>query len=196
MSNLNKKLSKRLHLNHAYGQLIALIFVPIMVLACVGAALVLTEISNAAKAQQRHTATAILTRYEHVAQQLFYLLSQNPDRYTQARNILQYMFIEQHLQGASKGIGKEQPALLDQVLAPGDRIDADQFTLLDTVDDGGGGIPFGDYPLGARYGVVPLAADGKRQKRRRWGRRCGNSGVVSASGDQIHHDQQYAQSKP
>ncbi|EXF58629.1 response regulator [Acinetobacter sp. 1294596] len=100
MSNLNKKLSKRLHLNHAYGQLIALIFVPIMVLACVGAALVLTEISNAAKAQQRHTATAILTRYEHVAQQLFYLLSQNPDRYTQARNILQYMFIEQHLQGA------------------------------------------------------------------------------------------------
>lgn len=100
MSNLNKKLSKRLHLNHAYGQLIALIFVPIMVLACVGAALVLTEISNAAKAQQRHTATAILTRYEHVAQQLFYLLSQNPDRYTQARNILQYLFIEQHLQGA------------------------------------------------------------------------------------------------
>ncbi len=100
MSNLNKKLSKRLHLNHAYGQLIALIFVPIMVLACVGAALVLTETSNAAKAQQRHTATAILTRYEHVAQQLFYLLSQNPDRYTQARNILQSMFIEQHLQGA------------------------------------------------------------------------------------------------
>lgn len=100
MSNLNKKLSKRLHLNHAYGQLIALIFVPIMVLACVGAALVLTETSNAAKAQQRHTATVILTRYEHVAQQLFYLLSQNPDRYTQARNILQYMFIEQHLQGA------------------------------------------------------------------------------------------------
>ncbi len=100
MSNLNKKLSKRLHLNHAYGQLIALIFVPIMVLACVGAALVLTETSNAAKAQQRQTATAILTRYEHVAQQLFYLLSQNPDRYTQARNILQYMFIEQHLQGA------------------------------------------------------------------------------------------------
>ncbi|MDK8754621.1 GacS-like sensor histidine kinase [Acinetobacter radioresistens] len=100
MSNLNKKLSKRLHLNHAYGQLIALIFVPIMVLACVGAALVLTETSNAAKAQQRHTATAILTRYEHVAQQLFYLLSQNPDRYTEARNILQYMFIEQHLQGA------------------------------------------------------------------------------------------------
>ena len=39
MSNINKKLFKRLHLNHAYGQLIALIFVPIMVLACVGAAL-------------------------------------------------------------------------------------------------------------------------------------------------------------
>ena len=41
MSNINKKLFKRLHLNHAYGQLIALIFVPIAVLACVGAMLVI-----------------------------------------------------------------------------------------------------------------------------------------------------------
>jgi two-component system sensor histidine kinase BarA len=32
MSNFNKTLSKRLRLNHAYGQLIALIFVPIMIL--------------------------------------------------------------------------------------------------------------------------------------------------------------------
>ena len=29
MSNFNKTLSKRLRLNHAYGQLIALIFVPL-----------------------------------------------------------------------------------------------------------------------------------------------------------------------
>ena len=60
MSNINKKLFKRLHLNHAYGQLIALIFVPIAVLACVGAMLVMTETSNAAKAQQRQMALAIL----------------------------------------------------------------------------------------------------------------------------------------
>lgn len=53
MSTINKKLFKRLHLNHAYGQLIALIFVPITILACVGAMLVLTETSNAARAQQK-----------------------------------------------------------------------------------------------------------------------------------------------
>ncbi|WEH95693.1 hypothetical protein PYR90_05555 [Acinetobacter johnsonii] len=64
MSNINKKLFNRLHLNHAYGQLIALIFVPIMILACVGALLVITETSNAAKAQQRQMAIAILTRYQ------------------------------------------------------------------------------------------------------------------------------------
>ena len=59
MSNINKKLFNRLHLNHAYGQLIALIFVPIMILACVGALLVITETSNAAKAQQRQILKAI-----------------------------------------------------------------------------------------------------------------------------------------
>ena len=64
MSNINKKLFKRLDLNHAYGQLIALIFVPITILACVGAALVLTETSNAAKSQQKQMAIAILTRNE------------------------------------------------------------------------------------------------------------------------------------
>jgi hypothetical protein len=64
MSNINKKLFKRLHLNHAYGQLIALIFVPITILACVGAMLVITETSNAAKAQQKQMAVAILTRYQ------------------------------------------------------------------------------------------------------------------------------------
>ncbi len=42
MSNFNKTLSKRLRLNHAYGQLIALIFVPMMILTGVGAFLVLT----------------------------------------------------------------------------------------------------------------------------------------------------------
>ena len=78
MSNINKKLFKRLHLNHAYGQLIALIFVPIMVLACVGAALVLTETSDAAKAQQRQMAIAILTRFQTQAEQAITLLNYYP----------------------------------------------------------------------------------------------------------------------
>ena len=75
MSNINKKLFNRLHLNHAYGQLIALIFVPIMILACVGALLVITETSNAAKAQQRQMAIAILTRYQLDAEAAINLVS-------------------------------------------------------------------------------------------------------------------------
>ena len=70
MSNFNKKLFKRLKLNHAYGQLIALIFVPIMILACVGTALVLSETSAAAKSKQRFQAIAILSRYQYTAEQL------------------------------------------------------------------------------------------------------------------------------
>jgi two-component system, NarL family, sensor histidine kinase BarA len=78
MSNINKKLFKRLHLNHAYGQLIALIFVPIMVLACVGAVLVLSETSNAAKSQQKQLALAILTRNE-IAAETFISQLNSPD---------------------------------------------------------------------------------------------------------------------
>lgn len=70
MQNINKTLYKRLKLNHAYGQLIALIFVPIMVLACVGALLVLHETSHSAKAQQQYAAVAILSRYQHIAEVL------------------------------------------------------------------------------------------------------------------------------
>jgi len=70
MQNINKTLYKRLKLNHAYGQLIALIFVPIMVLACVGALLVLHETSHSAKAQQQSAAIAILSRYQHIAELL------------------------------------------------------------------------------------------------------------------------------
>ena len=81
MSNINKKLFKRLHLNHAYGQLIALIFVPIMVLACVGTMLVLSETSNAAKAQQRQMAIAILTRFELPSEAALDQLSSFPWKY-------------------------------------------------------------------------------------------------------------------
>lgn len=97
MSNINKKLFKRLHLNHAYGQLIALIFVPITILACVGAALVITETSNASRAQQRQMAVAILTRYQPTAESAIDLLNQYPWQFDQARNAMQSMLNEKHL---------------------------------------------------------------------------------------------------
>lgn len=97
MSNFNKKLFKRLKLNHAYGQLIALIFVPIMVLACVGALLVMKETSSAAKTNQRYAAIAILSRYQTAAEQLVRLLEENPQANLQAENILQHIFNEKYL---------------------------------------------------------------------------------------------------
>ncbi|WP_168378726.1 GacS-like sensor histidine kinase [Acinetobacter cumulans] len=97
MSNINKKLFKRLHLNHAYGQLIALIFVPITILACVGAMLVITETSNAAKAQQKQMAVAILTRYQPTSESAIELLNLYPWQFDQARNAMQSMLNEKHL---------------------------------------------------------------------------------------------------
>lgn len=97
MSNITNKLFKRLHLNHAYGQLIALIFVPIMILAAVGALLVLTETSNAARAQQKQTALAILTRYQIAAESALQLLDHSPWQYEQTRSAMQNMFNEKDL---------------------------------------------------------------------------------------------------
>ncbi len=97
MSNFNKKLFKRLRLNHAYGQLIAMIFVPIMVLACVGTALVLSETSNATKAQQHHMAVAILSRYEYTSKQLIKLIDLDPKQTDHAQLILQNILNEKYL---------------------------------------------------------------------------------------------------
>ncbi|MDV2469792.1 ATP-binding protein [Acinetobacter chinensis] len=97
MSNINKKLFKRLHLNHAYGQLIALIFVPITILACVGTVLVLSETSSAAKAQQKQMAIAILTRNQSAAENALMQLDRFPWQYDQARFFMQNMMNEKHL---------------------------------------------------------------------------------------------------
>ena len=97
MSTINKKLFKRLHLNHAYGQLIALIFVPITILACVGAMLVLTETSNAARAQQKQMAIAIMTRFQGTSEYALDILSLYPWQYDQAHNAMQNMLNEKHL---------------------------------------------------------------------------------------------------
>lgn len=97
MSNFNKTLSKRLRLNHAYGQLIALIFVPIMILTGVGAFLVLTETSHSVKQQQLHHASAILARYNQIAKDLYTLVELEPDEYDHAQHIMQSMFSEKIL---------------------------------------------------------------------------------------------------
>ena len=98
MPNINKNLFKRLDLNHAYGQLIALIFVPITILACVGAALVLIETSNAAKAQQKQMAIAILTRNDIPAQIALTQLSTLPWEFYQTPiNFMQNMMKEKSL---------------------------------------------------------------------------------------------------
>lgn len=103
MSNFNNKLFKRLKLNHAYGQLIALIFVPIVVLASVGSALVLSETSNSAKSEQKFAATALLSRYKYTAEQLSNALTIDPtvQTYDRAKSILQNMFNEKYLLSAA-----------------------------------------------------------------------------------------------
>ena len=101
MSNFNKKLFKRLKLNHAYGQLIALIFVPIMILSCVGAGLVLSETANSAKNQQRSAALAILSRYKHTAEQLILRVDLDPVYHDRASAILQGLFNERYLLSAA-----------------------------------------------------------------------------------------------
>lgn len=100
MSNFNKTISKRLRLNHAYGQLIALIFVPIMILTGVGAFLVLTETSHSVKQQQLHHASAILARYNQIAKDLYMLVELQPDEYDHAQHIMQSMFSEKNLKRA------------------------------------------------------------------------------------------------
>jgi Signal transduction histidine kinase len=122
MSNINKKLFKRLHLNHAYGQLIALIFVPITILACVGAMLVITETSNAAKAQQKQMAVAILTRYQPTSESAIDLLNHYPWQFDQARNAMQSMLNEKHLIRAAiidfKGNNRLSIGFQDQAIWP------------------------------------------------------------------------------
>ena len=99
MTNFKKKLFNRLKLNHAYGQLIALIFVPIAVLASVGSALVLSETSSSARSEQRYAASAILNRYKYTAENLLVMIHHRPGPASRERaeNILQNMFNERNL---------------------------------------------------------------------------------------------------
>lgn len=83
----------RLSIHSAYGQLIGLVFIPISVLALVGAWLVLQETHRAAMTEQRNAAQAILARYLPAGQALAPLLDQ-PDGNQKSQQILRNMFEE------------------------------------------------------------------------------------------------------
>ena len=100
MSKVYKILFTRLKLNHAYGQLIALILVPIAILTSVGTFWVFSETTNAAKQQQRSDASAILALYQQSAKDLLVLIQTQPDQYDRAQNMMQKMFNEQNLKRA------------------------------------------------------------------------------------------------
>ena len=86
----------KLRISNAYGQLIALIFLPIMVLSCVGAALVLVETARSSRAEQRNAAFASLARYQPTAQKLNLLIDQ-PNNHEKIRSIMQNMLNEAHV---------------------------------------------------------------------------------------------------
>lgn len=86
----------RLGISNAYGQLIALIFLPIMILSCVGASLVLIETARSSRSEQRSAAFATLARYQPTAQRLNFLLDQ-PQQLEKVRTILQNMLNESDL---------------------------------------------------------------------------------------------------
>lgn len=92
---------QRFKITNAYGQLIALIFVPIMILAGCGALLVLQESSRLLQAQQASQASAILMRYHRTAVLLLNLLENHTDQYPKAEFILQYMLSEPSLKRAA-----------------------------------------------------------------------------------------------
>lgn len=149
MSNINKKLFNRLHLNHAYGQLIALIFVPIMILACVGALLVITETSNAAKAQQRQMAIAILTRYQLDAEAAINLVNASPWQYENARYLMQKMLDEKHLIRAAiideKGNNKLSIGYQDQAQWPALKKNTDFFGPMNFKGNTVYGLPINQF---------------------------------------------------
>lgn len=86
----------KLRITNAYGQLIALIFLPIMILSCVGAALVLIETARSSRAEQRNAAFASLARYQPTAQKLNFLLDQG-NNHEKIRTIMQNMLNEPHM---------------------------------------------------------------------------------------------------
>lgn len=92
---------QRFRITNAYGQLIALIFVPIMVLSGCGAYLVLQETTRSLQSQQAAQASAVLMRYHRTSELLLNLLENYQDQYPKAEFILQYMLNEPSLRRAA-----------------------------------------------------------------------------------------------
>ena len=84
----------RFKISNAYGQLIALIFVPIMILSLAGTFLVLQETSRSMQTQQITAASAVLTRYQKTASILLKLDKSTVRRQAEAQHILQYILNE------------------------------------------------------------------------------------------------------
>ncbi|MFC3903685.1 two-component system, NarL family, sensor histidine kinase BarA [Acinetobacter marinus] len=84
----------RFKISNAYGQLIALIFLPIMILALAGAYIVLQETSRSMQSQQITAASAVLTRYQKTASILLKLDHTSIAKHAEAQHILQYMLNE------------------------------------------------------------------------------------------------------
>lgn len=101
MAKSKKTVLQRLQLNHAYGQLVAFIFIPILFLAGIGTFLVIQETQTSAKEQQRYAAIAILARYQHTAHVLLQSIKKDPSLKPKAEHILQRMLSEQFLQRVS-----------------------------------------------------------------------------------------------
>ncbi len=91
----------RFKITNAYGQLIALIFVPIMILSCTGAFLVLRETSRSIQTQQISSASATLTRYQNTASTLLSIIENHPSESPKAQSILQYILNEPDLMRAA-----------------------------------------------------------------------------------------------
>ena len=91
----------RFKITNAYGQLIALIFVPISILSLTGAILVFKETSRSTQAQQIASASAILTRYHKTSSLLLDLINNHPSEMPKAQSIFQHILNEPELKRAA-----------------------------------------------------------------------------------------------
>lgn len=101
MIKLYKKWLRLFRLNHAYGQLIALILVPIVIFSAVGAVVVYRETQQNHFLQQGHLAYAFLSKYQQPLEQLEQRNIHDYEQVTQQRQILQMLLNEKEVQAAT-----------------------------------------------------------------------------------------------
>ncbi len=89
-----------LNVQNAYGQLVMLVFIPILILASVAAYLVLSETTHAINAEQRSRAEAVLARYQMASKMLITILGQ-PDGPSKTHDILMNILSEEYVTRAA-----------------------------------------------------------------------------------------------